>query len=101
MMSLRLAFIFLLATNPPVGLAHPLSKFINEDIEPVKIVTLVDHKTLTIANAFVLVSWISFLIPPFCIEGRLAVLMTSLLVEANIHNNTYSDEVRDSQCNTY
>ena len=101
MMSFRLAFIVLLATDPPVGLAHPLSKFINEDIELVNHVTQVDYKTLAFANAFVLVSWISFLIPPFCIEGRLAVLMTSLLVEANIHNNTYSDEVRDSQCNTY
>ena len=87
--SFKLSFIVLLATNPQVGRAHPL----NEDIVPVKHVTPVNYQLPT-ASVFVFMSWISFLIPPFWIEGRLAVLMTSLLVEANISNNAHSQEVR-------
>ena len=93
-MSFRLVFIVLLATNSQVGQVNPLSKLMNEDFVPVNQETQVKYETFTFANVFVLVSWISFLIPPFCIEGRLAVLMTSLLVEANIYNNTHSREVR-------
>ena len=93
-MSFRLAFIVLVATNQQVGQARPLFELTNEDIMPFNQSTQVKYETLAFANVFVLVSWISFLIPPFCIEGRLAVLMTSLLVEANIFNNTHSREVR-------
>ena len=97
----RLAFIVLLATNPQVGRARSLSK-LAQDIAQVNHearmvydnVTQVKYQTLAFASVFVLVSWISFLIPAFCIEGRLAVLMTSLLVEANISNNALSQEVR-------
>ena len=101
-MSFRLAFIVILATNPQVGQARPLSTLMNEDIAQVNRearmvfdhVTQVNFQTLAFACVFVLVSWISFLIPPICMEGRLAVLMTSLLVEANISNNALSQEVR-------
>ena len=100
-MSFRLAFIFLLSTNPQVGHAHPLSKLIDDKIVPENHVTQVNYETFAFASVFVLVSWISLLIPPFCIEGRLAVLMASLLAEANISNNAHSQEVRDSQRKTH
>ena len=94
-MSFRLAFI------PQVGHADPLSKLVDEDIMPENHVTQFNYETFAFASVFVLVSWISLLIPPFCIEGRLSVLMASLLAEANISNNAHSQEVRDSQCKTH
>ena len=100
-MSFRLVFIVLLATNQQVGQAHPLAKLMDADIVPENHVTQVNYETFAFASVFVLVSWISLIIPPFCIEGRLAVLMASLLAEANISNNAHSQEVRDSQCKTH
>ena len=58
-----------------------------------KVNRITDSYTIITANVFVLVSWISFFIPPLSVEGRLAVLMTALLVEANISNKAHSEEV--------
>ena len=58
-----------------------------------KVNRIIDSYTMITANVFVLVSWISFFIPPLAVEGRLAVLMTALIVEANISNNAHSEEV--------
>ena len=59
-----------------------------------KVNRVTDSYTIINANVFVLVSWISFFIPPLAVEGRLAVLMTALIVEANISNNAHSEEVK-------
>ena len=59
-----------------------------------KVNRITDSYTIINANVFVLVSWISFFIPPLAVEGRLAVLMTALIVEANISNNAHSEEVK-------
>ena len=39
------------------------------------------------SGLFVLVSWISFLIPPDIVPGRMALLITLFLVLVNIFNN--------------
>ena len=39
---------------------------------------------------FVVVSWISFLVPPDIIPGRMALLVTVFLVLINIFNNATS-----------
>ena len=59
-----------------------------------KVNRIADSYTIITANVFVLVSWISFFIPPLAVEGRLAVLMTALIVEANISSNAHSEEVK-------
>ena len=110
-MSFTLAFIVLLSTNLQfVAQAHPLPQLTEEDIVSVIHVTQDNYKTLNFtqdnyntlnfASAFVLVSWISLLIPPSYIEGRLGVLMASLLAEVNISLNACSFKVRDSKCKT-
>ena len=40
------------------------------------------------SGLFVLVSWISFLIPPDIVPGRMALLITLFLVLVNIFNST-------------
>ena len=42
------------------------------------------------SGMFVIVSWISFLIPPEVVPGRMALLVTLLLVLINIFNNVTS-----------
>ena len=43
------------------------------------------------SGLFVVVSWISFLIPPDIVPGRMALLITLFLVLVNIFNNINSN----------
>ena len=45
------------------------------------------YTTITVEGLFVIVSWISFLIPMDVIPGRMALLVTLFLVLVNIFNN--------------
>ena len=93
-MSLRLAVLVLLATNVHGGPVPPLSESIAANHgTPVDINTVNMVNTAAAVNALsaginVLISWISFLIPPSNVKGRLAVLMTSFVVKMNIINNS-------------
>ena len=85
--------LLVLAINPSE--AAPLNLVNGEGIVRInKVNRITDSYTIITANVFVLVSWISFFIPPLAVEGRLAVLITALLVEANISNNAHSEEVK-------
>ena len=46
------------------------------------------------SGLFVLVSWISFLIPPDIVPGRMALLITLFLVLVNIFNNVNTNSPR-------
>ena len=86
-MSIRLALLFLLMTNIHGGPVPPLSEFIAVDHgTPVDFEMFNTINTATAANYLVsginvLISWISFLLPPSCVEGRFAMLLTSLVVQ--------------------
>ena len=85
--------LLVLAINPSE--AAPLNLVNGEGIVRInKVNRITDSYTIITANVFVLVSWISFFIPPLAVEGRLAVLMIALVVEANISNNAHSEEVK-------
>ncbi len=43
------------------------------------------------AGLFVVVSWVSFVIPPDSIPGRIALLITNLLVLVNIANSAFDN----------
>ena len=90
---LLILLLLVLAINPSEGI--PLSVMNGEGTTVCanKVNRITDSNKVITANVFVFVSWISFLIPPVSVEGRLAVLMTALLVEANISNNAHSEEV--------
>ena len=93
-MSIRLALLFLLMTNIHGGPVPPLSQFIDVNHEsPVMVNTI---NTAIPVNFFVsgitvLISWISFLIPPSHVQGRLAVLLTSFVVKMGIVNSSFTN----------
>ena len=96
-MSIRLALLFLLMTNIHGGPVPPLSEFIAVDHgTPVDFEMFNTINTATAANYLVsginvLISWISFLLPTSCVEGRLAVLLTSFVVKIGIINNSFTN----------
>lgn len=42
------------------------------------------------SGLFVVVSWVSFVIPPDSVPGRIALLITTLLVLINIANSAFA-----------
>ena len=93
-MSSKIALLFLLMTNVHGGPVPPLSQFIDVNHEsPVMVNTI---NTAIPVNFFVsgitvLISWISFLIPPSHVQGRLAVLLTSFVVKMGIVNSSFTN----------
>ena len=49
------------------------------------------------SGLFVVVSWISFLVPPDVIPGRMALLVTLFLVLVNIFNNVTTNTPKGSR----
>ena len=96
-MILRLALLFLLVTNIHGGPVPPLSEFIavnNGTPVDFKMFDTINAATATnflLSGINVLLSWMSFLLPPYCVEGRLAVQLTSFVVQIGVINNSFTD----------
>ena len=97
-MILRLALLFLLVTNIHGGPVPPLSEFIAVNHgAPVDFKMFDTISAATAANFLLsginvfLILWIPFLLPPSCVESRLAMLSTSLVVEISIIANSFTN----------
>ena len=57
---------------------------------------------LCVSGLFVVVSWISFVVPPDVIPGRMALLVTLFLVLVNIFNTVTTNTPKaEGMCITY
>ena len=87
-MGLKLAIVFLLATRIHGGLVPAQSEFTPADFNTVKTVNTATVVSSLVSGINVLISLMSFFIPPSNTKGRIVVLMTSLLVNMSIVTNT-------------
>ena len=90
----RLLFAVLLLASVMCGRRDPAppNEFIGTSlgINKVKTINIAAVINSLISGVTVLISWISFLIPPSNVKGRITVLMTTFIVKMSIINNVFT-----------